>query len=39
MTLETWPLGNGDKSGDLVGGDWRQKWSFIAWGVETTPET
>ena len=26
MALETWPRGNGDDSGDLAAGDWRQQW-------------
>ena len=38
-TLKTKELGSGYDSGDFVAGDWRQKWSFSAWDVETTLET
>ena len=39
MALETWPSGNGDDSGDLAAGDWRQQWRLGQGKMYTTVET
>ena len=38
ITLENW-LGSRHDVGYLAAEEWRQRWRFMGWGVETTLET